>query len=767
MSFLMKNNRRRAVLTITIPAVVTLTVTTPVVAENRVNHVREQSAFVAQNNNATNTWITQASPNNTTQADADPDLDTVDLPPVTVEGTRPAPSASQEPIDGYRAEGTSALGFDLPLQQTPATVNVISNDFLRDSRATRLDDVVNFIPGVTRNDDGGWTDDAPLIRGFDGTTIYLNGLRFGGSRFMPDNVERIEVIKGPAGVEAGVAEPGGTINVVTKKPQRFFTAAVEASLGDYGYRKISGDVTGPLALDGDLQYRLIGAYEEGAEWRKGRPDETPRYIIAPSLNWDFAPGSNLLLEYEHYYRDDAQDRGIIYLENAFDNDFAPRDWSFHQENGKNEHTINRFDIELNHRFNDLLSARLRYQYIDYEYKVDEFRNANSEPGFGGDEDLYNEDGLSWNGNRVIAIRWADWFNEETQHNGLASLKGEFNTGDIAHTLLGGVNILRNEERFVSRDLINENDIDIFDLDNDQEPNFVGDDGTFTEDLEENIDSYFGQWQAEWTSAWRTIVGVRYDEFDAVSFGGGLESEEVSFRVATSYDLRPNHTVFAGYSDAYQPQEGVSRSGPLDPTHARSFEIGLKSSLAGGRLLWSNTVYQIRQDDISADDPTNTDEEDFLVLIGSARIRGFESEITGNIGDNLRLLGGIAFMDTEILDNPDGFEGNRFPNTPRFQASLFANYTWARFGLPKLDTLVGVIHVGDREGNSGNTITLPDYTVVDLGASYRLTSQATLSLFVENVFDETYYVSMQDSGARADQIDVGDRRLIQGSLRYEF
>lgn len=690
------------------------------------------------------------------------------------EGPEPADARTLDSVrvvgtrgDGYVPVAGEALGFELAPQKTPATVNVLTDDFLRDTRATRLDDVLGYIPGVTLNENGGWTDDTPLIRGFSGTTVYVNGLRFGGSRLMPDNIARIEVTKGPAGPEAGVAEPGGTVNIVTKQPERERSGEVYGAVGDFGYRKAGADVTGALNAAGTVQGRLVAGYEEGAEWRRGRPERTPRWSVTPSLNWDYAPGSRVLVEAERYYRDDAQDRGIIYLEGAWPGGFAPREWSFHQSVGRNEHEIDRVDLTIDHRFNDVLSARVRAQRIDYGYRVLEFRNAETEPS-AGDDDLYNDDGLSWNGNRLIPIYWDDWTENGEIDNAQAELRARFGTGDARHEVVAGASRYRKQAQFTGLYYPNANVIDIFEPDNDQRPVLTGPADVYVSPQDERIDSLSLRWLGEWSPRFRTVLGVRRDDAVLTAWGSTSESDTLSWRASASFDLTDAHTLFVGYSNAFVPQLGVTRSGALvDPTRARSLEAGLKSSLADGRLLWSNSVFRIRKDDIAAADPDNVGFESFVVPFGGAQVQGVESELTGRIGEHLRLQGGVAWLDSEILDNPDGYRGNRFANTARVQVSGFANYRWAALGLPALSTQLGVIHVGSREGNSGGTITLPAYTLVNVGADYAVTPALSLSLFVSNALDETYYPAMQDSGSRADQVMIGDRRLIQAGFRYRF
>ena len=214
------------------------------------------------------------------------------LAPVTITGSNPE--------RGYKADESGALGVPLPTQQLPATVNIIGAEFLRDFNIKSLTGLANYVPGVTIDDNGGGTGESLLIRGFTTETIYVDGLRssarYGIQRSLSDTLERVEIIKGPAGAEFGTTEFGGAVNLVTKKPRAVFAAEASAAIGDFGYRKTAFDITGALNASKTLQGRLVAAYEENAEWRKGRPDKTPRYVIAPSLNLDYSNQGSVLLQ---------------------------------------------------------------------------------------------------------------------------------------------------------------------------------------------------------------------------------------------------------------------------------------------------------------------------------------------------------------------------------------------------------------------------------------------------------------------------------------
>jgi iron complex outermembrane recepter protein len=271
----------------------------------------------------------------------------------------------------------------------------------------------------------------------------------------------------------------------------------------------------------------------------------------------------------------------------------------------------------------------------------------------------------------------------------------------------------------------------------------------------------------------------------VQFASTSSANTTSTRAAASFDVMPAVSVFAGFSNAFQPQSGITRDGaPLEPTGGKSFEAGVKASLWGGHALWSTTAYQIAQDNIAAcDNDPSLPQDDidlcrYSVLFGSARIRGIETEVQGRATENLGLSAGAALMQSRITQTDQTysegsaragatFAGNRFANTPKWQLNAAASYRWAAIGLPQLHTFAAVAHVGQRWGNNGNTISLPAYTVLNAGVRYQLTPTLAASLNINNLLDETYYTAMQGSSDVADQVSVGDRRLVRAGLSMQF
>ncbi len=437
----------------------------------------------------------------------------------------------------------------------------------------------------------------------------------------------------------------------------------------------------------------------------------------------------------------------------------------------------RFEIQLDQQLNDVFSIELHAQR--YQEDVDNFQVS-----FASIADVYANDGLTWDGTtRLAPLSLRDWLVDIHANNLAAVLRADFSTGPVEHATRFGMQYSESEyavdygaDGGVGRRQVS-NTVDIFDPDNDPVLNVVGRDNAASFINRKDFRSVFGQWRATINDRLRLIGGLRFDDaefatrFDTTDARGTPNesfSEKVSFRLAASYDLTSALTAFAGYSDSYNPQVGITEDGgSIDPLHNVSYEAGLKTALFDERVLWTNTIYQITRDDIAAaadpNDPTNR----FVVPFGEVRIRGFESTLSGAVTENLRVIGGIGIQESENLRTEDpALEGNEFFNVPSYQISAFAHYRFGRLGLPELAARVGVIRFGEQWGSAQNDYRLPAYTRVDAGVSYQW-DDTRFDLFVENVFDEVYYESSQGRVPPGLGILPGDPRLVQLNVTHRF
>ncbi|HEY0945655.1 MAG TPA: TonB-dependent receptor [Opitutaceae bacterium] len=222
-----------------------------------------------------------------------PDDDTIVLSEFTV-------STAQD--QGYRAgNSVSATRIDTPIKDLPFAVNAFTEQFIADTGARDLQDIVKYAPGVTgagREFVSGNT--RFNIRGFDTSTPQRNG--FVGARYVdPVNIQRVEIVKGPASLLYGAIEPGGTVNYITKKPFNRRAVQFSQDIGTDEFSRTTLDVNAPI-IDGTLLARVNGLYEYGPN--PADPSGDRRWVVAPSVTWLISRNHSLTVDYEGFTRDE-------------------------------------------------------------------------------------------------------------------------------------------------------------------------------------------------------------------------------------------------------------------------------------------------------------------------------------------------------------------------------------------------------------------------------------------------------------------------------
>lgn len=697
--------------------------------------------------------------------------DTATLPEISVVG------------EGDAAEGgflppaeIDISGFEAPPRELPATVNVVPGELFIDLGANRLRDVVDYVPGVNARETNGGTGDAFIIRGFPTNEVALNGLRrrtFTNQSEALYNIERVEILKGPAGLEVGIVEPGGVVNFVTKKPRDVAAYEAFAEYGSFDFFNAGVDATGPVPGVEGLSYRFIAEGENRQSFRD--TFDAQRALVAPSLKWDYAPDSSVLLELEYNYSDIPYDRGIFYLEGVgFEDGFAPIGRSFHELDDELETHQVRGGLYLDHGFTQALSFRASAEYIYEDYES--FGARNPDPG-----GLYAPGTNVFSGDPTVERGFVFFAGDQDQILTKAELVGDFSTGPVDHFVLGGVSYSMTDTFIIGRDGQTDWPIDAFDPVYGTEPVVVGraEDGVGRDFVfEQGSDVYgvFGQYKADIHDRLHIVGGLRFDraEFtdrytdnvntDPPGEETGYEDSGLSYRVGASVDVTDWLAAFAGYSSAFEPQPGEDREGNrFEGLRSKSVEAGVKAGFLDEAVQLGVTAFRIRQENIAEPDPNNLPGEDFLSLIGTARSRGVEVSLLGEVTPDLDVLGAITFLDTEITESTSGQEGNAFYGAPDFQIAAYGRYDFTRLGAPGLGASLGVVHVGDRAGDNDNSFTLPSYTRVDAGLSYTFRN-VTARLSVSNLLDERIILGSQN---RPDNVLPGAPRTFVGGLTVNF
>ncbi|HSI14557.1 MAG TPA: TonB-dependent receptor [Chthoniobacter sp.] len=702
---------------------------------------------------------------------------------------------------------TSFTGLTAPIRELPYTVNTVTDQFISDTSTRRTRDLVGYIPGVNASEDSGAIGDLLNIRGFDFIyQTYVNGMRnrigYNASKSL-GNIERIEIFKGPGGVEFGDGDPGGFVNYVTKKPQEkaSITLGVEAGSWDYigGYLDATGPLwappnaattrtdkdgksvaTDPAHSDLGVFYRLIVSGDSSASFRDAF--HTDGVLAAPSILWKYAEGSSVLFEAEYLHRDQPYDRGIMYLEGAgYSGNFAPLNRSYHEPSDYLDTHQTRVSLYWTHKFSEYFTFRLTGEMNTSDSLGKAVRNPLTYL-------LYIPGTNQWNGDRTVQRTTQTFDGWDYSFGVKPEFLINFETGPLKHSGLLGFNYLDSRTFTSSADGFDSRPIDLFkpvyglnpikrQPADPTDPTSIPP-GARDFRFEEMLDEYgvYYQHKIDVFSRVHLLGGVRYDWYQdktAVTRNvratplpplAGTYDDSLSWRVGGVVDVTKNLSAFVGLSNSFQPQQGLTSDGSnVQPLEARSFEAGLKTSFFDGRLQATASVYQTtRKNLLEADpnDPTGV----FVKPLGTVRVQGVELEVTGQITRDLDVQGGFSLMDSKITATDDLTTlGREFYNVPNVQVGLRLRYDTSRWLIPGLSVGGGVVYVGDRAGDAQNSFTLPDYWRFDAGVYYTWRNWK-FKVTCENLADERYFLASQ---GEADIIQPGAPRTFVFGAQVTF
>ncbi len=652
-------------------------------------------------------------------------------PPATLQEVRVQDAS--DAATGYQGaqRNTAATRTDTPLIETPQAVRVVSKQLIEDLGATRLADTVDFVSGVTRLNDFGGTWDNYAIRGFSNTeggsllNGFASGRGYGPQRDMA-TVERVEFLKGPAAALYGSSEPGGTLNIVTKKPQ--FTASHKAGLevGTLGMRRATLDTTGPISPH--LAYRLNVAAEDGAS-RTSLVDNH-KYVVAPAFAWTLGDSTVLQYEAEFIRIRTPLDRGTIQVNgNAL---ALPAD-RFLQEPDRGSLHVNgdTHQLTLDHDLGSGWRTRVGASYRETEL----YGNA---VDFGtGQIGLLGAD-------RRTLSRTDSWRSLPSRDASLqAELEGKFITGGLRHTVLAGVESWRLYMGQNIRYSPAKYPIDIYNPTYGNVPRGPLVQGYLQEDRL-RATGLFLQDQIDLNSRWKLMAGLRFDRFneDFVNWMTNARQKQqhsaATPRVGLNYMVTPDSSVYVSYGRSFRPNAGTDAAGnSFDPQEGKVWEAGAKWQSADHRLNASMAVFDIRKTNVLTRDP-NPNNGSFSVAAGEVRSRGLEADVAGQLDAHWRLTANAAYTDTEVLrDNDKTLLGKRLLGIPRVSGGLFAIRedrlaSGGRYGVGG-----GLVYVGERTATANDAYRLPGYTTARVTAYWQIDPRTRLTLDVHNLFDRHY------------------------------
>lgn len=641
-------------------------------------------------------------------------------------------------------EVATATRTATPAKLVPQSIESVKASELTAFGQPTLSEALTGIPGVNASGDTRF--DGVTIRGFSASNdFYLDGLR-DDMQYTRDlgNIERVEVLKGPAAVLYGRGSTGGIVNRVSKVPQKGQASSVSAQVGSFDSRRFAADLNGEAGER--VQVRLNLAQEDKESFRDDVTSK--RTLLAPSVNWEITDTLNWLVQYERNEHDRTPDRGIpgvdgrpadVPIESVYSD--TRRDFI----DDVAQSTRSRFTWDINDQWQ--LRQQLGYTTLDSQFD--------------------NTYVTSVKGDKVTRARWQ----QDLKASSLTSnteAEGQLQTGPVAHRLLVGLEqgwqdrtpkLYQNANPIPAGNLYDPGSLPTYDgamkLSSDAHHRVRGV-GLYVQDQLSLGD-------------WHLLAGLRRDDFTVTSRRNDLNKEEtvsvtsLSPRLGLVWNPIEEHAFYASYSKTFTPVGGEligitpgDKNNNLDPQHTRLYEGGVKSDWLDGRLATTLSLYRLVMYNKRSKDPLDPTR---VILTGLQRTEGIELSARAQLTDELYLRGGIAIQDAEQVKADADLQGKRPMNVSRQNGELFAGYQSGKQGW---FGETGVTAVGDRFADNANTTTLPGYARFDARAGYRW-QQWEAQLSVENLTDHDYFVS----ATSASQIMPGTPRQLHLSAAYRF
>ncbi|MDF9865522.1 iron complex outermembrane receptor protein [Methylorubrum pseudosasae] len=528
---------------------------------------------------------------------------------------------------GYQPRRSSfGTGTETPLLDTPANIAVVSQAVLRDQRVLSLDEALRNVSGIAQTNSLGGTQEGVVRRGF-GTTRDSSILRDGRRTVLQQNfshsLERVEVLKGPASLLYGISEPGGLINLVSKRPLFTRQNSLDVTATSFGGAIIQPDLTGPIEGT-NLAYRIVGDVQDYDYWRNF--GTIRRQVAAPSLTWR-GDATTVTVGYEFAHYNIPFDRGTTFDPRTGRPLRVPRERRFDEAVSRVEAMSHLGSLDLEHRFDDDWKVNAGFSASNLTYDDNQIRPTSYNPATG----LLTR--------RADASRGAD-FNAQVAR---VDLVGRFEALGLRHDLLlGAMHERVDYYRRESYRGANQGGFNVFN------PVYgrLGASDRLSLPASNNRDrlintSLYLQDSIHLTDGLILVAGASAQFYDQLAYAGvpAVASTDIDGikplpRAGLVYRIAPHLSVYGSYTQSFRPNvTDLDRTGPLLPEEGDAYEVGIKAELGAG-LLVTGAVFDTEKTNVLVTQVVNGTRT--ATTAGKARSRGFELDVGG--ADRTRLVG---------------------------------------------------------------------------------------------------------------------------------
>ena len=691
----------------------------------------------------------------------------------------------------------SSSKIALKNMEVPQSISTVTKELLSDRQVFRMGDALKNVTGVSttsyyshysiRGVTQGWgnRDNNRLINGMTAFSSYITPP-------LTINLERIEVIKGPASITFASANAGGSINMVTKKPLSVNRKEVDLTIGSYGTIRSTLDFTGPLEKSKSLLYRLNLGYENSQSFRDLQGNKS--YVIAPTISYVPNEKTRVNLELVFTNTNSKLDRGqpIFGVKKGQSADLrtTPINFAIGASNDYNKNINLTVMSSLSHQFSDKVGVNMAYMKHIWDEDLLEHRTANkfAQDKTGKAIPTLVEMQISRREQKVYSDNFNAYFNVDFN---LGKLKNKvvfgYDLSAFEVSRNGGWNRARGY-RLKNGKTANKFDVNkIADYVTDDKGNPVPNVPHF--DLENpkylvaNLNDYIfqnreitplhfmtnGIYLMNQMSYGNFILnlGIRQEWYlDKTNYN--LKNEVVTRqhkllkRVGAMYKASKNINVYTSYIEGFAGQTNAylgttAYGGPFAPMSSKMFEGGLKTEWLNGKLNASVAYFNIHQKNVLTDDPNDSNE---LKKQGAnQRSQGVELEVTGRILPNWQINAGYSFIDANLKENGEKY---RKENTPKHSFNFWTRYDVTQGTLQNFGIGIGGNYVGEKIAWIDRSLTVPSYMVVDAAVYYKL-KKVQLAVNVGNVFNKTYWLGAFDYT----RLFPGTPRNVMFNIKYSF
>ena len=657
---------------------------------------------------------------------------------------------------GYKADTNStAMRMEMTQLETPGQVAIIDETVIDEQRASTLGEVLRNDASVSA---GGTSRNRERfsLRGFELSSSdgFLKDGRQHWSHYRQpiELLERVEVLKGPSGLLYGKSEPGGLVNMVSKKPTAKTQVSLSQDIGSNEHSRTVLDVSGSLNEAETLRARAILAKENYSSWRTygdGTKPQTDRFVGGLVAEYDITENVMVSAHYDRTKDEGSVDSGA-YVVNGKPQLGEKYIWD--AQWSKIDNDVENYGIDINAQVIESVNVKVGYNRQDFErFDVESYPKFNK----------YDVD-------NVIVHRGNDRSDNWVFDTAYLDVMTDFALFGTENTLLVGANYLDySYDRFMAF----HNEAKIAPGETVPKPGYRSSRKWPTSEYD--TWGIYAQNMMTINDYWQLLAGVRYDE----KRSDELTESQVSPKFGVTFHPTSNGSIYAQYSESFMPQgqvngEDYTNDGEeLDAERGISYEVGTKWELFDQRLYLTGALFDITLENVklTVDAPNNPGKET-ITQDGEQVHRGAEILAQGFVTDKLSLTASAMYLDAEITQSKH-YKGNRPVDVPEFSASVWSSYKVQ----DNTNLNLGLIYEGERYGDAANTFEKDGYARIDMGVSYKHKYDENLDIIarfnVENLFDTEYLAGggstdpLEYEGASG--VVVGEGRNYMATIQFKY